>query len=110
MHQHRIERIQEEIKNTVSAFLLFEAFNHHVTRITVTKVIVTRDLGEARVYYQNHDLKQNPEVQKALGDIRGAVRKYLSSHLSFKSLPKIEFFYDETETEVDRVNRLFSQI
>ena len=110
MNPHRIGRIQEEIKNSVRSFLLFEVEEVFVHRVTITKVIVTKDLSIARIYYQTPELKQSKDIQEALNKLKGAVRKHLADTLSFKSLPKLEFFYDETEQELQRIDKLFSQL
>lgn len=79
--------------------------------ITVTRVVVTKDVGTARVYYEaGVPKKQRDALQEALDRARGFVRRQLASRMSLKFVPEIQFFYDETNEEVSRVEGLFSKL
>lgn len=111
MTTHRLERIQEELRQAVSNILLFEITDPLVKGVTVTRALVTKDLSLARVYY---DLEakgaERAAVQKGLDRARGFVRRQLASKVSFKTMPQIEFFFDETREEIDRVDELLSKL
>lgn len=112
MSAYRLKRIQEEIQHVVSALILFDMTDPEIKGVTVTRVLVTKDLGLARIYYETIATKKEEKssIHKALNRARGFVRKQLASKLSIKMMPEIEFFYDETKEEVSRVEELFSKI
>ena len=115
MSSHRIERLQEEIRHEVSRILLFEMTEALLQRVTLTRVVLTRDLSLARIYYEApEDPAGKPDLKKALKEgldrARGFVRKQLAGRLRLKMLPKIEFYYDETQAELARVDALLSGV
>jgi ribosome-binding factor A len=111
MGTHRIKRIQEEIQHAVSSVLLFEMTDPFLQGITVTRVVLTKDVGTARVYYETGVPKARREaLQQGLDRARGFVRRQLASRINLKSVPEIQFFYDETNEEVSRVEGLFSKL
>jgi ribosome-binding factor A len=111
MGTHRIKRIQEEIQHAASSILLFEVTDPVLQGLTVTRVVVTKDVGQARIYYESSVPKaQREALQQALDRARGFVRRQLASRLNLKSVPEVQFFYDDTSEEVSRIEGLFSKI
>ncbi len=112
MSEHRIKRIQEEIQHTASSVFLFEMTDPLLQGLTITRVVVTKDVGTARIYYESRaaSKKQREEIQQALDGARGFVRRQLASRLNFKTVPEVQFFYDETSEEVSRIEGLLSKI
>lgn len=111
MSNHRIERIQEEVQHAVSSILLFEMTDPLIQGLTVTRVVVTKDVGTARVYYDTSVSKEKrPALQQALDRASGFVRRQLASKVTFKTVPEIQFFYDDTSEEVSRIEGLFSKL
>lgn len=111
MSEHRIKRIQEEIQRAASSVLLFEMTDPTLKGITVTRVIVTKDVSTARLYYETAAPKAKREaIQQGLDRARGFVRRQLASKLNLKTVPEIQFFYDETSEEVSRIEGLLSKI
>ena len=112
MGEHRIKRIQEEIQHAASSVFLFEMTDPLLQGLTITRVVVTKDVGTARIYYDTgaDREKKREAVQEALDRARGFVRRQLASRLNLKSVPEIQFFYDETGEEVSRIEGLLSKI
>lgn len=113
MSTHRLKRIEEEIRHHVSSLLVFEMTDPDLKGLTVTRVMVTKDLGLGRIYY--HLATETPtevreKVAQALRRARGFVRRQLAGRLNMRIVPEIEFFYDETEDEASRVEKLFSKL
>ena len=111
MSLHRIERGQEDIRHEARSLRLFEVTDRLVQGVTVTRVMVTKDLGLARIYYETAlKGKERLAVQQGLNRAKGFIRRELASRLKFKTMPELEFFYDETQEEISRVNELFSKL
>lgn len=113
MATHRVKRIEEEIRHHVSSLLIFEMTDPDLKGVTVTRAMVTKDLSLARIYYNlavNTPKETRARVELALRRSCGYVRRQLAGHLDMRIVPKIEFFYDETEEEAARVERLFSKL
>ena len=110
MVSRRIERLQEEIGNRVNRLLRFEVQDPRVRGVTVTRVMLTRDLGLARVYYETGDPADRVMVGEGLEAAKGFIRRNLASGLELKFAPQVEFFYDETREAVQKVEALFSKL
>src|SRR5262245_36559829 len=111
MSTHRMKRIQEEIQHAVSSILLFETTDPLLQGLTVTRAVVTKDIGTARIYYEASVPKEKREaLQQALDRASGFVRRQLASKMTLKSIPEIQFFYDDTSEEVSRIEGLFSKL
>lgn len=110
MAGYRIERLQEEMKQLIREIFLFEVQDPRIKGVAVTRVVLAKDLGFARIYYELPRDSNRTQVEKGLEKAKGYLRSTLSSRLKLRLAPKIEFFYDETSEEVERVEELFSKI
>ena len=109
MSDHRIEKLQEEIRYAVSSLILFEVTDPLIQKIAVTHVLVTKDVGLARIYYETNATEaEKREIQESLNKAAGFFRKQLASKVRLRQVPQIQFFYDETSDEIQRVERLFA--
>lgn len=82
------------------------------TLVTITKVRVTPDLALARVFlsFFNHD-----NTSLALNTIKAhaaEIRYKLGSRIKnqVRVVPQLEFFVDDTNAYVEKMDRLFEQI
>ncbi len=111
MSTHRIRRLEEEIKHMVSSLMVFEVTDPILRGITVTRVLITKDIGLARVYYDTPAGRtERLKIQEALEGAKGYFRKQIAPRLNLRMVPELEFFYDETKDEISRVEELFSKL
>lgn len=110
MVTHRIERLQEEIRHNVTQILLFEIQDPRVRELTITRVVLSRDMGFARIYYETTKPELRLMVKEGLEQASGFVRKSLGRHLKLRITPQLEFFYDETSEAIQKVEELFSKL
>lgn len=110
MNLHRRERLQEEIRHAVSSILLFEITDPSLKGITLNRVLVTKDLGLARIYYEAEKDSNRETVAKALERAQGFIRRRLAGRVNLRLMPTIEFFYDETSEEISRVESLLKKL
>lgn len=93
----------------VRTLLLLEMGNPLLAQISVTRVLLTKDLSSARIYYETSE-KDRAAVTAELNKLRGAVRKELAQRMRLRAVPKLEFFYDETNETISRVERLIDSL
>ena len=110
MKNHRTERLQEEIRQAVSSILLFEVTDPLLKGITLNRVLVTKDLGLARIYYEVGKGSNRDIITKALEKARSFIRHQLAGRVNLRLIPAIEFFYDETSEEISRVEGLLKKL
>jgi len=79
--------------------------------VTITRVTVTPDLQQARVYYTAlGDDKARRNTERALGRAAPFLRRQIGSRLRLKRTPELEFLYDESIAGQDRIEQLLNEI
>src|SRR6476661_600178 len=108
---HRVERIQEQVREEVSQMLATEVRDPGVGLVTVTRTKVTGDLSLARVYWTIiGDANERKKTQKALERAGGFVRHLLAERLSLRRVPEVKFIYDESVAAQDRIEQIIQEI
>jgi ribosome-binding factor A len=107
MDYQRADRIGDLLVELISELLSREIRDPRVRGVTITAVKVSKDLKHARVYFNLLGGSGNREsalagLQSASGFIRGRVGK----ELKLKFVPTIEFSYDDTEDEAQKIEEL----
>jgi len=107
----RTERVSSFIQQDIAALFEREFRGSSVGFITVTGVDVTPDLKTARIYVSilgNDELRE--KTMQSLDGQKKHIRQILGSHLRMKFTPSIEFFLDETQERVSRIESLLKKI
>ena len=88
-----VNRIESTFKKELS-YILENAKNDHLKAMTITDIDLTSQKEYARVYFMTHK-----NVEKTLKEVKRSmayINKVLSSKLSLKRLPRIEFILDNS--------------
>ena len=106
MSSHRIFRINENIKQLLSAIIFKEIEDPRIKNnlITITKVDTDKDLKNAKVFFvclNNEDKKD--EVLSGLNSAKGVIFSYLKKSLKVRYVPNLTFHYDKTLIETNKV-------
>jgi ribosome-binding factor A len=108
---HRVARVAEQIREEVSQILSSEVADPGVGLVTVTRVKVTADLSLARVYWTSMgDPAQRKQTTKALGRAASYVRHLLSSRLTLRRSPEVQFLFDRSVAAQDRVEQILQEL
>ena len=108
---HRVERIQEQVREEVSQMLATEVRDPGVGLVTVTRAKVTADLSLARVYWTiMGDAAERKKTQKALERAAPFVRHLLSERLTLRRSPEVKFIFDESVAAQDRIEQIIQEI
>lgn len=88
--------------------MLEESYDELTGMITLSRVIVTADLSEAKVYISV--MEQDPVealrvLKKNIYEIQGKLNK----RLMLRKIPRISFLIDERSEVADRINRLIDE-
>lgn len=91
----RIERIAEEIKREVSSIIAQDVKDPRLGMISITEVVVSRDLSWAKVYYsQLGDEEERAQTLIGLNKAKGFIRTELAKRLRLRHTPEIIFEFD----------------
>jgi len=94
---HRIERINETIKEVLSELVLTRIKDPRVGLVTITAVNVAGDFSVAKVHYSvMGDADQRRETEKGLRSAKAFMRKVVANELKLRTAPELRFVYDDS--------------
>lgn len=106
---HRPERVAEAIRQTVAAFLTGNVRDPRVGFVTVTAVLVSKDLSHARVRVSVMGTdEEKTKSLEGLTSAAGFLRAQLARELALRLTPELRFELDrglEHAQQIDRVLR-----
>jgi ribosome-binding factor A len=113
--QRRVFQVGERIKELIAEHLSRVA-DPRFSLVTITSVMVSPDLRNAKVYWvvsilggTEREDRVN-EVQEAFETASGFFRKMVSKQLGIRFTPELRFYYDDTLDTVEDVERLMAKI
>lgn len=112
MAGYRIKRVEDEIKRIVAEIFIRDLRLDHVGLITVTRVVCSPDLREAKIYTSIYG-NQKDTIAEAMDIIKGQtafIRGLLGNRLVLRFVPRITFHYDDTQEYVENIERIFQKI
>jgi ribosome-binding factor A len=107
----RPERVADQIRQELAELIAREVHDPGIGFLTLTRVKVTADLQQARVYYTSiGDDRQRKETQRALVRATPFLRRHIGRRLRLRHVPGLDFFYDESIEQQDRIERIILDI
>ena len=107
----RPDRVGDQIRAEVAALLSRELQDPGLGFVTVTRVHVTADLQIARIYYTTMgDDRARRRTAQALLRAQSFIRRSIGSRLRLRRVPEIEFIFDESIEQHERLERLIQEI
>ena len=82
------------------------------TDVSITEVIVTRDISVADVYVHHADLSEKIEEERLVSvfvKASGFLRSELAQRLAMRNTPQLRFHYDNTEEVGQRLDSLIDE-
>jgi len=111
MAGNRPDKVGEQIRIELSQLLARDVHDPGIGFITLTKVSVTPDLQLARVYYTTlGDEQAQKETGKALHRASPFLRRQIAQRVRLRRVPEIEFFYDKSVAQHDRVEQILQEL
>jgi ribosome-binding factor A len=107
----RPDRVADQIRKELSVLLAREVQDPGIGFLTITRVKVTPDLQQARVFYTIiGDDKARKETAKALGRALPFLRRQTGQRLRLRHVPELQFMYDESIEQQDRIEKIIQDI
>ncbi|MDQ3070383.1 MAG: 30S ribosome-binding factor RbfA [Acidobacteriota bacterium] len=107
----RPERVADSIREEITTLLTRSVQDPGIGFITITRVKVTADLQHARVFYTTiGDEKAKKETGKALERVKPFLRRQISQRIQLRRAPELEFFFDETIGQQQRIEELLLEV
>ena len=107
----RPERVADQIRGELALLLAREVHDPGIGFVTLTRVRVSPDLQQARVYFTAlGDEKAQRQSARALERAAPFLRRQIGLRLRLKRTPEILFQYDESIAGQDRIEQLLNDI
>ena len=107
----RLPRVEEAIKEEVAAILQKELKDPRIGFVTVTRVKVTPDLQQAKVYFSVLEGHGNPvETEAGLKSAQGFVRRLVGERLRLRVTPEIIFRVDPSVAASVRISKILGEL
>ena len=111
MGQLRVEKLQELIKQEISQIILKELKDPRIGFVTVTKVSVTGDLREAKVYVSLMGSDESvQECWQGLNSSLGFIRREIGQRIRLRFAPIISLHIDKSLDYSAHILKLLQQI
>jgi ribosome-binding factor A len=107
----RPDRVADQIRAELALLLVREVHDPGIGFVTITRVQMTPDLQQARVFYTSlGDDKTRTNSGRALERAVPFLRRQVGSRLRLKRVPDLTFTYDESIAAQDRIEQLLAEI
>lgn len=104
----RSRRVAEQIRQELAAIVLRGLKDPRCIGVSFTAVDITSDLEHAKVWFTTF----NPDHQstlKGLASAAGFLRSELAKRMSIRTVPKLNFHYDESVERGAHLSQLIDQ-
>ncbi len=107
----RSDRLGEVIKEEISLILLDGIKDPRIGFVTITRVRMSDDLKNARVYFTVFGGEgERKNCQEGLDWAKGYIKRILGSKLRIKYIPSLIFVFDDSLDYGNRIESLINDI
>jgi len=107
----RIRRIEERMRQELSAMLITEINDPRLAGISITDIKIDRELAYADIYvssYEGHERAK--EILQGLQNASGYMRRILSARIQLRTFPNLRFHWDPTPEKADHIESLLATL
>ena len=95
--KNRRDRLGGQIRSVVAQCLLVEAKDPGLRVVDITDVVVSPDLGHAKIYYYARGDEQDIiKLEAALERAKGFLRRRVGQEIRARVTPNLAFYYDDS--------------
>lgn len=107
----RPERLAEVLREEITEIVGFELEDPRLTAVTVTDVVVSENLRDAKVFVviDGHESRIR-DAMKALQNAATFVKQQVTLNLNLRHAPHLHFVRDTAEENAARIDSLLGQI
>ena len=107
----RPDRVADQLRAELATMLSREVHDPGVGFVTLTRVQVSPDLQQARVFYTAlGDDKSRANTARALERVAPFMRRHIGARLRLKRAPELRFVYDESVAGQDRIEQILHDL
>jgi len=106
----RVKQISDIIFKNLATIIQAKVRDPRLQSFVITKVDVSRDIKNARVYYILGESADKKEAKKALSKARLYLQTMLSQTTNLKYTPKLRFIYDVADEKCRRLDSILQSL
>jgi ribosome-binding factor A len=103
------ELFQDKIRNEISNILRREISDPRLNMISITRVELTPDYSQAKVYWDTFDASKRGDVKKAIEGVSSKMRTLLANNLQVRHTPVLFFYYDSQFEDELKITQLLNK-
>ncbi len=100
---------EEKIKNEINLALRKNIADPRLTMVSITRVELTPDYSQAKVYWDTFDANKRGDAKKAFEGIASKLRSLLAKELNVRHTPQLEMFYDSQFEDERKIEDLLEK-
>jgi ribosome-binding factor A len=105
----RSHRVAELLRERLALILLQKVADPRLQELTLTRVEMSPDLKQARIYYVTHPNADTTLVHQALDQAMGFIKREVARENIFRLMPEIFFLPDTGLDELARLEQLLQE-
>lgn len=106
---HNKSNFEEKIKNEINIALRRKISDPRLTMVSVTRVVLTPDYSQAKVYWDTYDASKRGDAKKAFEGMATKLRSILAKELDVRHTPYLEIFYDSQFDDERKIEDLLDK-
>ena len=107
----RMEKINSQVQREIGTILQQDLSDRAFRFVTITNVIVSRDLRSAKVYFSVLGSPESLElVAVKLDKVRGFIRKLIGQRMTIRNTPELFFVYDDSILTGARIEKTLEEL
>jgi ribosome-binding factor A len=106
----RPHRVAELLRERLALILLHKCADPRLQELTLTRVEMSRDLKQAKVFYAARPQADETQVRQALERALRFIKQEVARENLFRFMPEIIFLPDTGLDEAERLERLFHEV
>jgi ribosome-binding factor A len=111
MDYKRSTRVAELLREVISEIIATQLKDPAIGRITITRVKLSDDLKNARVYFSVlGDAQQRRNTAEGLKRAARFIRAETARKINLRHAPDLQFLYDDTLDYVENIENLIKKI
>lgn len=111
MTYNRSERVAEEIRKEIATMLFSEVHDPRIGFVTITKVMLTKDLRHAKVYFSMIGSEEEKRTTiEGLESASGYLKREIGKRLKLRYFPEISFKFDDSLEYASNIEKILKDI
>jgi len=111
MAYNRSERVAEEIRKEIATMLFGEVHDPRIGFVTITKVMISKDLRQAKVYFSMIGSEEEKEKTiEGLQSASGYLKREIGKRLKLRHFPELTFKFDDSLEYASRIEKIIKDI